>query len=90
MKTQPHHEHTKTPWILTNNENGKFVHIVDNTGENPSIAIAENETNAKHIIKCVNAYDILVQSLRHLEKYHINCDVRFIAKQALKQAKIEF
>lgn len=59
--------HTPTPWhavpdrVLGNSTrigNGDFGCVADTGGCRPSVA--ENESNAAHIVRCVNAHDALI------------------------------
>lgn len=70
--------HTPTPWVYdrmgkntvsTTNisgESGRFVCATGGHSDNrlPDHGLSENEANAAHIVKCVNAHDKLVEALR--------------------------
>jgi hypothetical protein len=80
-------EHTPTPWALTesgtngkNVEQDKMAFFCDTTGK--------QKANAKHIVKCVNMHDGLLNSLEKLllGLDHVKADNGFKHSIAIERA----
>ena len=88
-------EHTPTPWKVGASSKVKIFRSDDLTMvcecDHSQITFEESESNADHIVRCVNSHDALVAALdkisnsRKAEAYELIA----IADKALKQAKGE-
>jgi len=87
----------KRPWVAQHDEYrllGKWTNIINQEGEFVAmLRRPENDDNAAHIVKCVNAHDKLVEALRKIktkaaetwaEEYESRGEIHTIATEALK------
>lgn len=92
-------EHTKTPWELSTDK-GTFMYqsdIVSDDGDGKIvIGRIHFESNAKHIVKCVNSFDDIITALKKVEEEleFINApskdgwdDLLILVKKALAKAE---
>ena len=60
-------EHTPTPWKVGASSKVKIFRADDLTRvcecDHSQIAFEESESNADHIVRCVNSHDVLVEAL---------------------------
>jgi hypothetical protein len=70
------HKHAKTPWkVKRNNETSEWIvtspsnHVGWEFVVTTSKRDYESKANAAHIVKCVNAHEVLVAALKEIENY---------------------
>lgn len=60
-------EHTKTPWVCGRPGYYGFCDIYgENDPKSKTICSVTTESDAAHIVRCVNAHDALVNALRNV------------------------